>query len=60
MRAFHNQAVMKQFIYKNILLRKSGTYYSPSILCEKTIVGTNKERALTMTNQLSKHKGEHR
>ena len=50
--AFHKQAMMKQKIYKNILARKSGMYYSPWMYFESRLVNMDQEKAITNNNQL--------
>ena len=38
LRAFHNQAMIKQPIYKNILVRRSGVDYSPWIQFQTSLI----------------------
>ena len=38
LRAFHNQAMMKQQIYENMLARQSGVDYSPGIQFQTSII----------------------
>ena len=54
MRYFHNQAMMKQQIYDNILMKRSEMHYSPIIHSETSLVNTDEEKALTMSNQPEK------
>ena len=54
MRAFHNQAIMKQQIYENILARKSGMDYSPVILFQASPFNMDEAKALTKNHQQEK------
>ena len=54
MRAFHNQAMMKQKIYKNILARRSGVDYSPGIHFQTSLVDMDEAKSLTKKNELEK------
>ena len=38
LRAFHNQEMMKQQIYENMLARKSGMNYSPGIQFQTSLI----------------------
>ena len=51
-RAFHEQAMMKQKIYKNILARQMDC--SPGIRFETSLVNVYNAKALTMSNQPKK------
>ena len=42
---------MKKKIYEDILVRISGTYYSPGIRFETSLVNMDKSVALTKSNQ---------
>ena len=55
MRSFHKQSMMKQKIYKNILMGRSGMDYSPGIRFETIIVNMDKEKSLTEWNQPEKY-----
>ena len=48
--AFHNQAMIKQPIYENILVRRSGVDYSLGIQFQNIFVIMDKSKALTMKN----------
>ena len=52
MRAFHNQAMMKQKIYKNILARQSGIYYSVGKRFQTSLVNMDEAKAITKNNTL--------
>ena len=43
-RAFYNQAILKQKIYKNILTRWSGMDYSPGIRFETSLANMEKSK----------------
>ena len=51
MRTFHDQAMMKQKIYKNILARRSGMNYSQGIRFFKSLVNMEEAKLLTKKNQ---------
>ena len=52
--AFQNHAIMKHKIYKNILARINGIYYSPGIRFETSLIKMDETKAFTDSNQLEK------
>ena len=54
MRAFHNQAMMKQQIYENMLVRQSGMDYSPGIQFQTSLINMEESKEITMINQPEK------
>ena len=54
LRAFHKQAMMKQKIYKNMLARRSGIYYSPGIQFQTSLIIMEEAKELTIRNQPEK------
>ena len=48
--AFHNQAMTKNKIYKDILAWRTGMYYSPGIRFETSLFSVNEEKSLTKIN----------
>ena len=52
--AIHNQAMMKQNIYDNMLARRSEMEYSPGIQFQTSIINMEEGKELTMSNQLEK------
>ena len=51
---FHNQAMIKQKIYDNMLARKSGMDYSTGIQFEKSIISMEEAQELTKKNKPKK------
>ena len=51
LRAFHNQAMIKQQIYDNMLARRSGMDYSQGIQFQTSLVNMEEAKGLTMNNQ---------
>ena len=54
MRAFHNKAMMKQKMYKNMIVKQMGVDYSIVILFQTSLVNMDEAKALTKNNQLEK------
>ena len=54
LRAFHNQAMIKQKIYDNMLSRRIGMDYSQGIHFQKIIINMEESQELTMKNQPKK------
>ena len=54
MRAFHNKAMMKEQIYDNIPVKRSGMDCSPGICFQTSLVNMDKTKALTTRNQPEK------
>ena len=54
LRAFHNQAMMKQKYYENTLARRSGMDYIPGIKFQKSLINTEEAKEITMINQPKK------
>ena len=52
MRAFHKQAMMKQKMYKNMLVKRKGVDYSIRIRFQTSLVNMDEEKALTNNDQL--------
>ena len=51
LRAFHNQAIIKQQIYNNMLAMRSGMDYSQGIKFQTSLVNTEEAKELTMNNE---------
>ena len=54
LRAFHNQAMIKQQVYDNMLARPSGMEYSAGILFQTSIINMKQAQELTKNNQPEK------
>ena len=54
MRAFHNKAMMKQKMYKNMLVKRRGVDYSIGIRFQTSLINMDEAKALTKNNQLKK------
>ena len=50
MRAFLKQAMIKQQIYDNILVKRSEMHYSPRICLKTSLVNMDEAKALTVSN----------
>ena len=51
LRAFHKQAMIKQWIYENILARRSGMDYSPGIKFQTSLINMDGSKAPTISNK---------
>ena len=51
LRAFHEQAMIKQQIYDNMLARRRGMDYSQGMKFKTSLVNMEKKKELTMNNQ---------
>ena len=51
LRAFHQQELIKQNIYENILARQSGIDYSPGMQFQISLINMDKSKEITMNNQ---------
>ena len=54
MRAFHNKAMMKQKMYKNMLVKRRGVDYSIGIRFQTSLINMDEAKALTKNSQLEK------
>ena len=54
--AFHNYAMINQYIYKTILASKTGMDYIPVIFFENNLINVNESKTPTKSNQLEKYK----
>ena len=51
LKAFHKQAMIKQWIYDKILARRSGMGYSPGIKFQTSLINMDGSKSPTMSNQ---------
>ena len=54
LRAFHKQAMIKQQIHDNMLVRRSGMDYSQGIQFQTSLIKMEEAQELTMNNQPKK------
>ena len=51
LRALHTQEMMKQQIYENMLVRRSGVYYIPGIQFQTSLINMEEAKELIMRNK---------